>query len=63
MKQRVGSTEKHVLVDAEMEQMMGKDQNVQMHIALGKNAANCSTPADSTNTKGTMQMMNNSTGK
>ncbi len=58
MRQRVGSSEKHAVMDANMEQMMGKDQNVQMHIALGKNATGCSSPVNAASNSGTMQMMN-----
>jgi len=63
MRQRVGSSEKHAIVDAEMEQMMGKDQNVQMHISLGENATKCSN-SNNTPTNGTiMPMMNNASGQ
>lgn len=58
MKQRVRTSEKHAAMDANMEQMMGKDQNEQMHISLGKSAAGCS----SSNSSGSVQMMNNSFG-
>ncbi len=57
MKQQVGSSEKHVVMDANMEQMMGKDNNVQMHILLGKNAAGCASFSDATITGTTMPMM------
>ena len=63
MRQRVGSSEKHAVVDAEMEQMMGKDQNVQMHISLGENATKCSSSNTTPSNGAGMPMMNNTSGQ
>lgn len=57
MRQHVGSSEKHAVMDENMIQMMGDAQNTQMHIALGKNATGCSTPTDSASNSGTIHMM------
>ncbi|CAN5155694.1 hypothetical protein BH11PAT1_BH11PAT1_6130 [soil metagenome] len=61
MRQRVGSSERHAAMDANIEQMMGKDQNVQMHTSLGKNAAGCTTSSN-TPTNGGIPMMNKASG-
>jgi hypothetical protein len=57
MRQRVGCSEKHAVMDANMTQMMGDAQNTQMHIALGENAAGCSNTPGTATSSGMMHMM------